>query len=189
MAVAALVAGFGAADGYGKAQSGSRKHHRPPKLRAGEEWSFVVWELKTVKNRCTERFGVIGTQTCNGFYETNPFPRPEFGGWGFLGEHDGTSRAVHNKGEELMHVNFFTPGAEILGTIPFESSDRYTVTSSQGPGGWEIKSPADASDYGEKAPGEKGGPLHIKVEKTSEIERRYAFRVYGWVVVVKHARR
>ena len=39
--------------------------------------------------------------------------------------------------------------------------------------------------------GEKGGPLHINVESAGRTVLAYGYhlRVYGWVVVVKHARR
>lgn len=62
-------------------------------------------------------------------------PNPAFGAWGFNGNHDGTSQATAYPGQTEMHVYFYTPGADIRGWIPSKSSDRYTVTSSQGPGG------------------------------------------------------
>jgi len=59
---------------------------------------------------CNEDFGVTGTQTCDGRYDSAPFPKPEFGGWGFNGGHNGTSKATHPSGEQAMTVSFFTPG-------------------------------------------------------------------------------
>jgi hypothetical protein len=86
-----------------------------------------------------------------------------------------------------MTVNFFTPGAEILGTIPDEASNRYTITSSQGPGGWRIDSPAESPDYDKTAPGTKGGPLRFRVERTY-VGSEYYLKAQGWVVVTHSAR-
>ena len=165
---------------------------RPPKLRAGESWSYVVWKLLAHPEHefarvCNEEFGVIGTQTCDGHYDSAPFPNPGFGGWGFNGGHNGTSKATHPRGEEAMTLTFFTPGAEIDGRIPSESSDRYTVTDSQGPGGWKITSPSGSPDYKETAAGKKGGPLHLKVTASSGPFIGYSFEAYGYVVVERSA--
>jgi hypothetical protein len=186
-AAAALVMCFGGASVY--ARSGRPK---PPKLRAGESWSYVVWNLLAHPEHefgqaCNENFGVIGTQTCDGHYDSAPFPKPEFGGWGFNGGHNGTSKATHPRGQEAMTLTFFTPGAQIDGSIPSESSDQYTVTDSQGPGGWKIRSPSGSRDYRQITPGKQGGPLHLKVTAASGPFRGYSFEAYGYVVVERAA--
>jgi hypothetical protein len=165
---------------------------RPPKLRAGQSWSYVVWKLHAhsadeFTQVCNEEFGVTGTQTCDGHYDSAPFPKPEFGGWGFNGGHDGTSKATHPRDTKAMTIDFFTPGAEIDGGIPDESSDRYTVADSQGPGRWKIRSPSESPEYNQIAPGKLGGPLHIKVTAISGLHIGYDLEVYGYVVVERPA--
>ena len=192
---AGLLMGVGGASAVGrpfrpKPPRPARPH--PPKLRVGESWSYVVWKLLAhpeheFAQTCNEDFGVTGTQTCDGRYDSAPFPKPEFGGWGFNGGHNGTSKATHPSGEQAMTVSFFTPGAEIDGRIPEESSDRYTVTDSQGPGGWKIKSPSGSQDYTKIAPGKEGGPRHFKVTATGGPFTGYSFEVYGYVVVERPA--
>ena len=174
------------------AAASAAAHVHPPTLRAGETWSYVVWKLLATPDNefatpCNVDFGNDGTQTCDGHYDSAPFPNPGFGGWGFNGDHNGTSKASRARGQKEMTVTFFTPGAEIAGTIPDESSDRYTVTNSQGPGGWKVKSPSDSEDYHKIAAGKKGGPLHLDVTATQGVHKGYTFEVYGYVVVERSA--
>ena len=194
-AAAVLAVGFGEASVYARParpQPPRPARPHPPKLRAGESWSYVVWKLIAQPEHefsrvCNEEFGVIGTQTCDGHYDSAPFPQPGFGGWGFNGGHNGTSKATHPRDSKAMTITFFAPGAEIDGSIPGEASDRYTVTDSQGPGGWKLKSPAGSQDYDEIAPGKKGGPLHLKVTASHGPFVGYDFEVYGYVVVERSA--
>lgn len=183
-ATAALVVGFGGASAYASVSA----DHRPPKLPRGEEWSYVFWEFF---GNCNRPFGEFGTQVCDpGAYKDQPAPRPEFGRWDFHNANRGTSKATALAGQKGIHLNFYVQdskkrgaGAEILGEIPSANSERYTVTSSQGPNAaWRIESPSHSAGYDFQPPGEKGGPLHLTVEHYQNV---YDFEVFGWVVVVK----
>jgi hypothetical protein len=195
---AALAVSCGAASAYGStAGTGSASlssADRHLTLKAGESWSRVVWDLSAHKNCNGVAFGDRGTQMCDGSYQPNPHPVPSFGGWGFNDGHDGTVHDTAYAGQTEMHVYFFTPGADIRGWVVSAASDRYTVTSSQGPRGWSFKSPSDSPDYDKTPAGEKGGPLHIRVYLKSVsragggLKQVYVFAVYGWVVVVHQAR-
>lgn len=190
---AALVVGLGVVSASGSvlrraARASVAARHRPPILKAGEEWSYVTWNFgEPLFYPCNAEFGVVGTQVCDGGYGSNtPNPRPEFGAWGFHDGHDGTVKVDRTTADGTLFINFFTPGAEIRGESYSKDSDHYTVEKSLGPDGWRIESPFRGEDYETIKAGDKGGPLHLDVRNGAG--NHYVFDVYGYVVVVRHAR-
>jgi hypothetical protein len=82
----------------------------------------------------------------------------------------------------MMTINFYsTRSGEIDGTIPYESSNRYTVTRGfSGPGGWQFYSPPDNPSV---PAGDKWGPVHIDVEGSCKLGTcHYNLTLKGWVI-------
>jgi uncharacterized protein YjbI with pentapeptide repeats len=115
-----------------------------------------------------------GNFGCSGEFQGGPEPATD---WPYAGDRHGTvTWQMHAGGS--MTINFFVPGAEIVGTIPSENSTRYTVAHGELSPKITISSPPGADT---KREGDKGGPLLIVIAR-SHARLDYSFHLTGWIM-------
>ena len=148
-------------------------------------WTHIMIDFEAnhtfVATDCNAKYGDVGTQECNGKMTVWPRPDPSIGPWPFTDNHDGTSKATTQASGAQIVFALYTPGGEISGVVPNESSDRYTVNSAIiGNNRTAFVSPPNNPDIGA---GDKGGPLHLNVAGGCTIFKvcKYTFEVKGWV--------
>ena len=146
-------------------------------------WSYIkgIWfQANFPTGKCTERFGVVGTQVCNGSFTSQPWPDPIIAGWRFNDGGDGTVKSTASTSGRMI-IGLFFPSSEMYGTLPNERSNRLTVTYADTSGHhYSFRSPPD---NGTAAPGSQGGPLDLNVDGGCRPAGcSYDFKIRGWVL-------
>lgn len=146
-------------------------------------WTHVQWYFassRSFSSPCTEEYGVVGRQVCDGGFADKPGPDPNIGYWPFTSGKGGTMIADRVAGSQAIELKFFTaPQSLIVGTVPSEQSDRFSVSDAVvDQKGGLFRTPADAPG----PVGEKTGPLRLTVDGHCNAVHycTYDFKVDGW---------